>query len=272
MAGAKIIVGLLSGALALTSDGVHSLSDAGSNIIGLISVHWAEKPADDDHHYGHQKIEVLAATGISIMLFLAAWELMQSAVNGFSNPPPLDLGPSAYIVVASTFAVNLFVATYEKRAARKFNSLLLEADAAHTTSDLFVTATVFVSLFTLEAGLRTLDAAFAAALSIYIAWIGWGILRTNVLALTDAAPLDPAIVEKAVLEVSGVRSCHRIRTRGWEGNIFIDLHVQIDPHLNTVQGHDIVHAVQSHLVEVIDGVVDVLIHTEPIKTDAVDGA
>lgn len=263
VAAAKLAVGLSQGALALVSDGIHSLSDASSNVIGLIGIYWAQKPADANHHYGHHKVEIMAASAISIFLFITAWEIVKHAAAAIEGPVTARIDWLAFAVSLGTFGVNAFVAVYERRAARRLGSRFLEADAAHTASDLWVTATVLVSLVALHVGVPMVDPIFALGIGVYIAAIGWRIVSKNALVLTDAAPLAPEAVRLAVLAVPGVLSCHKIRTRGWEGHIFIDLHVQIDPSLDTVEGHRIAHAVVTHLKRAISGVQDVLIHTEP---------
>ena len=265
VAAGKIVVGFMSGALALTSDGFHSLSDGSTNVVGLISLHWAHKPADDDHHYGHEKIEVMAAMGIGIGLLITAWELLTHSIHAFSAPVEHDVGVLAFVVVGVTFAVNLFVTIYERRAAKRTKSRFLEADAAHTASDLGVTFTVALSLVALQYDVPFVDPILSVLIALYIAVIAWRILAKNAFVLTDSAPLAPAVVEAAALGVDGVISCHKVRTRGWEGNIFVDLHVQVDPTLSTSVSHQITHDVEDRIMDTIDGVRDVVIHTEPYE-------
>ena len=95
-------------------------------------------------------------------------------------------------------------------------------------------------------------------------------MAKNAFVLTDSAPLQPLVVENVVLEVPGVRSCHKVRTRGWEGNIFIDLHIQVDPELSTLRSHEITHAVEDRIKSGIDGVRDVVIHPEPYEESEAD--
>jgi len=270
VAAAKIVVGTMSGALALTSDGFHSLSDGATNVIGLVSLHWAHKPADEDHHYGHEKIEVMAALAISVGLFVTAWELLNHAVHSFRTPVDPEVGLLAYAVVGGSFLVNLFVTVYERRAAKRTNSRFLEIDAAHTASDLGVTASVGLSLVALEFEVPYVDSILAVLIALYIGWIAWTIMAKNAFVLTDTAPVQAEVIERVVVEVPDVLGCHKIRTRGWHGNIFIDLHIQVDPDLPTHRSHDITHAVVDRIKEMIPGVRDVVIHTEPHKEWLVD--
>jgi divalent metal cation (Fe/Co/Zn/Cd) transporter len=90
-------------------------------------------------------------------------------------------------------------------------------------------------------------------------------MAKNAFVLTDTAPVQAEVIERVVAQVPDVLSCHKVRTRGWHGNIFIDLHIQVDPELPTHRSHDITHAVIDRIQEVIPGVRDVVIHTEPYK-------
>jgi cation diffusion facilitator family transporter len=260
----------MSGALALTSDGFHSLSDGSTNVIGLISLHWAHKPADDDHHYGHEKIEVMAAMGIAVGLLITAWELLTHSLQSLSEPVEHQVGALAFVVVGVTFLVNVFVTIYERRAAKRTKSLFLEADAAHTASDLGVTGTVAISLVALKYDVPYVDPVVSVLIAFYIGYIAWTIMAKNAFVLTDTAPLQPAVIENEVMTVPGVMSCHKVRTRGWEGNIFIDLHIQVDPELSTLRSHEITHAVEDRIKSAIDGVRDVVIHTEPYEAREAD--
>ena len=136
---------------------------------------------------------------------------------------------------------------------------------AHTASDLGVTFTVALSLVALQYDVPFVDPILSVLIALYIAVIAWRILAKNAFVLTDSAPLAPAVVEAAVLGVDGVISCHKVRTRGWEGNIFVDLHVQVDPTLSTSVSHQITHDVEDRIMDTIDGVRDVVIHTEPYE-------
>ncbi len=261
---AKLVVGKLIGSLTLVSDGVHSLTDGSSNVIGLVSMAWAARPADASHPYGHQKFEILAATAVGVSLFITAWEIGRHAVSAMltpSAPPTIDaLG---FVVVGVTFAVNVFVASYERAAGKRLQSPLLLADAAHTASDLFVTLSVLASLVACRLGAPWLDPVIALGIGAFIALLAFRLLLQNVTVLADGAPIPSEDIERIVLAVPGVRSCHKIRTRGYAGHIWVDLHVRVDPHLDTIAGHRIVHDVQAEVRRSLPGIEDVLIHTEP---------
>src|SRR4030095_10927367 len=114
-----------------------------------------------------------------------------------------------------------------------------------------------------KAGYTVLDLFAAMGVALFIAWAGIGVLRRNLGYLADSAQLDRNLIADIVTQVPGVASTHKIRTRGAPGAIFVDLHIQIAPHLDVVHAHRVTHAVIDAIKEKVSGVADVLVHTEP---------
>src|SRR5262245_30019586 len=126
VAAAKIVIGLVSGALAITADGVHSTIDASSNLIALIANRIADRPPDADHPYGHRRFETLAGLGIGVLLLITALEIVSNAVSRLTDGgAKAEMTPLDFAVMIGTLAVNLFVTTYEKREGRRLRSELL---------------------------------------------------------------------------------------------------------------------------------------------------
>jgi cation diffusion facilitator family transporter len=262
---AKIVYGVHAGALAIRADGFHSLTDAINNVVGLGAVLLASRPADEDHPYGHRKFEVVAAGFVGVALLAMAYDVAQSAalrLLGHDTQLP-QIGPGAFAVLLVTLAVNLGVARYESAKGRELTSPMLLSDAQHTRADALVTTVVLVSTAGVHLGYALLDIVAAFGVAAFIAYAGVGVLRKNLGYLADVALLDPTTVEALAVDVPGVASAHKIRTRGSPGCVFVDLHIQIAPHLDVVAAHRVTHAVIDAIKGGIDGVQDVLVHTEP---------
>ncbi|MCI0540136.1 MAG: cation diffusion facilitator family transporter, partial [Verrucomicrobiales bacterium] len=187
----KIVLGLVTGALAVLADGFHSLVDTSSNLIGLAAIRLARQPADERHPYGYRRYETLGALAIGGLLLVAAWEiglaLVERVVQGTSpQVAPLSLG-----LLLFTFPVNIAVAVLEARAGRKLNSEILLTDAKHTQTDLYVGASVLVSVFGVWLGFPWLDVLVAAGVIGLIVRAGYSILRDTARWLTDVAAADP---------------------------------------------------------------------------------
>jgi cation diffusion facilitator family transporter len=264
VAGAKIAYGHESGALSIRADGFHSLTDSINNLVGLVGVRLAARPADAGHPYGHAKYEVLAAGLVGLSLLGMAYDVLTSAAARlFAGAAAPHLDGLAFVVLGLTLSINVLVARYERKKADELGSPFLASDAAHTSSDVAVTVGVMVTVGLVEAGFPLLDAIVALALACFIGWTGVQVLRQNLRYLADGAALEPAAVEAVVVQVAGVASAHKIRTRGAPGDIHVDLHLQVARHLNVVQAHRVTHWVIDAIKRHLPGVTDVVVHTEP---------
>jgi len=269
VAGSKIAYGYWSGALAIRADGFHSLVDTMNNVVGMVALALASRPADAGHPYGHQKFEVVAAGALGVSLLAMSWDIASSAFQRMSGAslPALELKADAFVVLIGTLLVNVFVAWWEYRRGQALDSLFLQSDAIHTRSDILVTLAVLGSVVMIRRGWPIFDLVAALGVAGYIAWTGISVLRKNLGYLTDVALVDPSRIESLVLEVPGVASTHKIRTRGIPGRVYVDLHIQIAPHLDVVQAHRVTHAVIDAIKNGVSGVGDVVVHTEPARPD-----
>jgi cation diffusion facilitator family transporter len=260
----KAIYGWWSGSLAISSDAVHSLTDAAANVIGLVVLRFAGAPPDEGHPYGHRKLEMVAASVIGLTVSVAAlgfaWDAVHALASGPEIPAQSALG---FVVIGGTWLVNLVVATYEARQARKLDSAYLAADAAHTASDLLVTAGVAVSFTASYLGVSWADPVGALLIVAFIGRIAWTILRSNVTVLIDRAAVDPEHIARVARSIAGVEEVHRIRSRGARGAAQVDLHVLVDGDLPLREAHEISHRVEEAMRRAIPGIVDVTIHLEP---------
>lgn len=259
---AKLIVGWLTSSISMVADGFHSLTDGASNVVGLIAMSIARRPPDEDHPYGHRKFETLAALIIGGLLALTAWEVLKSSFERLREGGEPQVTTLSFVVMGVTIAINLAVATWESRAARKYESHLLHADSAHTRSDVFSSLAVIASLIAARIGYPQLDVIAALLITAVIAMAAFRILRGSGLLLTDTAILPASQIEAVALQVPGVLSVHKIRSRKGPRGGHADLHVQVDAELPLNEAHDIGHQVAGRLREKL-GLPDVLVHVEP---------
>ncbi|MCB0210102.1 MAG: cation transporter [Anaerolineae bacterium] len=260
---AKIITGLLTGAISILADGFHSAMDASSNIIGLIGSTIASRPPDSDHPYGHHKYETFATLGIGLLLLLTSWNVLQSVFERFMQGGAPQVTTLSFAVMIVTIVFNVLVVAYEKHEGNRLKSSLLVADASHTRSDIYVSLSVLASLVAVKLGWLWIDAAVALIIVVVIGHTGLKIVRRASEELADSAVIDIAQVEKIVLAIDGVESCHKIRSRGPEQATHLDLHIQVDGRMPLEQAHLIGHIAQDRLQEALN-VADVLVHVEPV--------
>ncbi|NOH12631.1 MAG: cation diffusion facilitator family transporter [Chloroflexi bacterium] len=261
----KIVLGLFSGALAVVADGFHSLVDSSSNLVGLAAVGLAQRPADEDHAYGHQRYETLGALAIGALLLAAAWEIGRAILERLAGDPAPDVSTLTLVIMALTLPVNLLVVVMERRAGQRLNSAILLADAQHTQTDLYVTVSVLFSLIGVWLGLPWLDVVVASGVVILILRAAFGLLRDTTRSLSDAIVADPGKVEQIARTVPGVRFVHNVRSRGTPDAGFVDLHVKVDPSMNTGQAHAVASEVERRIKDELDHIVDALVHIEPTR-------
>lgn len=264
VAAAKSAYGATSGSLAVTSDALHSILDAASNVGALVVLRVAAAPPDAGHPYGHRKMEIVAAAMVGILISTAAlrfaWSAVEALITGRAPPEVAGYG---LVLMAGTLVVNVGVAVYEHRRGKQLGSAFLVADAAHTASDVVVTIGVIGSLILTRMGVARADAVAALLVMAVIARVAWKILAANVAVLLDRAMLPWKRVKDTAMAVEGVVGCHRVRTRGLEGAVHIDLHLLVDGDLRLREAHGISHAVEAALRREFPEIVDVTIHIEP---------
>jgi cation diffusion facilitator family transporter len=261
---AKIIFGYTSGAISILSDGFHSLTDAASNVAGLVGVHAAEQPPDADHPYGHRKYETVAAAAVAVFLLLLIVEVLRNAFNhlsGRSLPPAISI--ASFVVMLATIAINMAVVAYESREARRLNSEVLLADAMQTQGDVWTSLTVIAALVGARAGLPILDPLAAIVVAGFIGHAAYQVARATTGILSDRIVISDADLEHVVMSVPGVLGCHQIRTRGAADHVFLDLHVWMQPDMRLSEAHTLSHVVKDRLMARYPQIADAVIHIEP---------
>jgi cation diffusion facilitator family transporter len=264
VATAKMIYGYISGSTSMTADGFHSLSDGTSNIIGLIGIRFCSRPKDEDHPYGHKKYETLFALGIAAMLLIVAFNIGKGGVGRIINPivPRVDFISFAVMII--TTMVNITVMIYEYRRGKQLQSDILVVDSMHTRADIFTSISVIVALVCVKLGFPILDPVITLVIAGFIAYSAFTIIREEAGILCDAIAItDTKKIEAAVLRIKGVKSCHKIRSRGRLDDVHLDLHIQIDADMTMRDSHLLNHTIQKEIMSVFPQIVDVLVHMEP---------
>lgn len=263
VAGAKLIYGYWTGVISMWADGIHSVFDGTSNVVGLIGMWAAAHPPDESHPYGHRKFESFAAFAISVFLFLACFEILKGIYERLMHPVVPDVTLISFGVMLVTIGINLFVTRYERRRGRELKSEILHADSMHTLSDVYSSISVLVGLIAIRLGFPILDPIAGILIAGFIGITGFKILFEASRVLSDASCVDPERVREVVLRIPEVQSCHSIRTRGLENHVFVDCHINVRPDMTAQTSHDLVHQIEDRIKKEMSEVADVVIHVEP---------
>src|SRR2546428_3968806 len=226
---AKLIYGARSGAIAITADGIHSLLDASSNVVGLIGIRAARRPPDANHPYGHRKYETVAALAIVAMLLLGCQEIVTSVIDRRRHPRFPDVTWLGYAILGVTLAINLLVVAVERLEGRRLEIELLLSDAAHPSSDLGASLLVLASFAAVRFRIAWADVVAAALIVLLIFKSGLTILRGTLSTLSDERRIEPAEVETIALEEPDVFEAHNVLSREPIDHIHLDLHIHVVP-------------------------------------------
>jgi len=266
VAGLKIFIGSLIKSASMTADGFHSLSDGSSNIVGLIGIHFASKPEDESHPYGHNKFETLAALFISFMLFLASGKIILGAFERINNPIIPEITIESLLVLVFTLMVNIVVSVMEYKKGKELNSQILISDSMHTRSDIYISLGVLITLIGIRLGLPPIiDPMVSLVVAGFIIHAGYEIFRENSDVLVDGAVVDTQVIKDIVMAFDEVKDVHKIRSRGSINNLHIDLHIEVDPKLDVERSHELVHDIEDAIRENFNKNSHVIAHVEPYE-------
>jgi cation diffusion facilitator family transporter len=261
---AKIAFGYASGAISILSDGFHSLTDGAANVVGLVGIRAAGQPPDEDHPYGHRKYETVAAAGLIVFLLLLFVEILRNAFNHLSGrSAPTMISIASFVVMVVTIVVNVFVVSYESRAARRLGSEVLLADSIQTRGDVWSSLTVILALVGARLGWPILDPLAALVVAGFIGRSGYQIATATGPILSDRIVIAEYDLEQVVLSVPGVLGCHHIRTRGSSDHVFLDLHIWLPPDMRLMDAHALSHVVKDRVMARYPQIADAIIHIEP---------
>ena len=263
----KVIAGVVTGSIAILTEAVHSAIDLVASVIAYFSIRKAEQPADEDHPYGHAKIENLAAAIEGILIVAGAAVIVFESVRRLLDPPPIEALGFGMGVVALSMVANLVVSSYLYRQARLTESPALEGDAAHLRTDAFTSGGVLGGLLLVHlTGVEELDSITALAVAGAIVYAGLRLLsRSSRVLVDEALPQAELRAVRQAVEGYGapeVTGFHKLRARRAGSRRHIDLHVQFRVGTTLERAHEVAHELQAEIGERVRGA-DVLIHVEP---------
>lgn len=248
----------------MQADGIHSVFDSAGNVVGLIGIALAARPADEGHPYGHAKFETYASLVIGVLLLAAAVEVGVSAVQKLiSQTYTAEVTILSFVVMIATLIINIGVTCYERKQGRLLKSEILLADASHTLSDALVSIGVIVGLVFVALGYPVADPIMALVVMVAILATAFDVFKRGLSTLSDHARIPEQDVYEVVMRIEGVSNAHKIRTRGTEDEVYVDLHVLVDPAMTVLKAHEVADAVEAALQTNFDSVRDVVVHIEP---------
>jgi len=274
----KLVVGVLTNSLGILAEAAHSGLDLVAAAMTYFAVRVSDKPADREHQFGHGKIENLSALFETVLLLItSAWIIYEAVQRLFFKSVRVEVNYWSFVVMATSIVIDYSRSRILYRAARKYNSQALEADALHFSTDIWSSSVVILGLigvlfsrqFPNLGWLVQADAVAALVVALIVVYVSSKLGRRTIQALLDAAP--QGMVEKirhAVEAVRGVADCHQIRLRPSGACWFIDLHVTMDGRRSLSDTHAVTERIEEAIREFIP-LADVTVHVEPLEPPSI---
>lgn len=264
----KFVIGTIVHSVSIQADGVNNLTDAGSNIISILSFHLANKPADKDHPFGHERTETIASLFVGILILVLGFETAKESVSKVIHPGSIDFRIASVIILLISIIVKFWMYAYNKKLSKTYDSSLLEATALDSISDVCGTTAVLVSTLLSPVLHFNLDGYMGIVVSGIILYGAYGLLRDMINSLIGEAP-DPELVHNIVDRIMAhpaIFGVHDMMLHNYGPNkIFASAHVEVDSSKDIFETHDHIDNIEREVKENMN--IDLVLHMDPVKVN-----
>ena len=264
----KLLVGTLAASVSITADAMNNLSDATSSIVTLLGFKLAEKPADEDHPYGHARFEYLSGLGVAVMIIVIGFELAKSSVEKILNPTAVEFGFATCAVLLGSIVVKLWLAAFNGKLGKMIRSSTLEATAADSRNDCIATFAVLLAALIETVTSWKIDGWMGLAVALFILYSGWNLAKETISPLLGEAAsqeLQEQIVE-FVAQHPKVLGYHDLMVHDYgPGQRFASLHVEMDKDEDPMYCHEIIDDLERECFERLG--TRLVIHYDPVVTN-----
>ena len=264
----KGLIGLFSGSIAVTADAVNNLSDAGSSVITLLAFKIAGKPADEEHPYGHARMEYISGMAVSFIIILLGLELMGSSFEKILHPEEVGVSALTYLVLIVSIAVKLWQGMFNRNLGKRISSEALQATAADSLNDVFSTGAVLLSTLVYQSTAIPIDGWVGMLVAIFITVSGVKLIMETGSPLLGQAP-DPQMVrelEEKITAYDGVIGIHDLQVHNYgPGRVFATVHAEVPANRDILVSHDIIDNIEREVGHEMN--LSLVIHMDPVVTD-----
>lgn len=264
----KLLVGTLAASVSITADAMNNLSDATSSIVTLLGFKLAEKPADEDHPYGHARFEYLSGLGVAVMIIVIGFELAKSSVEKILNPTAVEFGFATCAVLLGSIIVKLWLAAFNGKLGKMIRSSTLEATAADSRNDCIATFAVLLAALVESVTSWKIDGWMGLGVALFILYSGWNLAKDTISPLLGEAAsqeLQEQIVG-FIGEHPKVLGYHDLMVHDYgPGQRFASLHVEMDKDEDPMACHEIIDDLERECFERLG--TRLVIHYDPVVTN-----
>lgn len=262
----KIVTGFFAGSISIIADGINNLSDAGSSIITLIGFKISSMPADDEHPFGHERMEYITGLIVSFIIILIGVSLFKSSIDKIINPEDIDLGIYTFIVLGISVLVKIWQWSFYRTNGKLINSTALIATSSDSINDAISTGAVLLAMIISKIFTINLDSYMGLVVSLFIIISGVKLVKETISPLIGEAP-SKEFVKEVVDKIKaheGVLGIHDLVFHSYGPlKTFITAHVEVDSQVDVLVSHDMIDNIEQ---EFRDEKINLVIHMDPIDT------
>ena len=264
----KILIGLISNSIAIIADGINNLADTSSSVITLIGFRLASKPEDEEHPYGHARIEYLTGTIVSIFIIVIGIKLFATSFQKILHPDPLQFSYVTVAILLLAIGVKVWQAFFNIRIGDLIHSSTIKATGMDSRNDVIATSAVLISLIAGKLTHLQLDGYMGALVSLFIIYSGVQLIKETSSPLLGKAP-DPELVseiESRICSHKGVLGIHDLVVHDYgPGRIFASVHVEVDAHGDLIESHEMIDNIERIISK--DLKIQLVVHMDPLETE-----
>ena len=264
----KIVTGIFSGSIAIVADGINNLADASSSIITLVGFKLASQPEDEEHPYGHARIEYVTGLVISIVIIIIGIQLFRSSLDKILHPEPLVFSYVTIGILIASILIKLWQSRFNTKIGKMIRSVTLTATAADSRNDVIATSAVLLSVLVCRYTGLQIDGYTGCLVAIFIVWSGCQLVRETSSPLLGEAP-DPELVD-AIMEMvnsePGILGIHDLMIHNYgPGKLFASVHAEVDSRGSLIEVHDMIDQMEHRIKSTLK--IEMVIHTDPVIID-----
>lgn len=265
---AKMMVGMLLYSVSVMADAFNNLSDAGSSIIGLVGVKMAEKPADEDHPFGHGRIEYVAALIVAFLVIEVGFTFFKDSISKIRHPEELRFQMVSIVILGMSILVKLWLGMFNKKLGKKIDSQVMMATAADSLGDVIATAATVVSILFWKVTGINIDGFVGLGVSLVVMWAGIGIARDTLEPLIGEAttPEDYRRIKKFVEKYDGIMGSHDLIVHNYgPGRSMASIHAEVPNNVSIEVSHEIIDRIERDAAKELG--IFLVIHMDPLETE-----
>ena len=264
----KLVMGTLTNSVAITADATNNITDAGSSVVTLVGFRLSEKPADEDHPYGHARIEYITGLIVSFIILIIGYDILKTSVEKIFNPENSIFNTATAIVLLASIVVKLWLSSFNKKLGKTIKSKALEATAADSRNDCISTAVVLIAAVISHFTDLNLDGYMGALVGIFIIISGIGLVKETVSPLLGQAPSKEMYekIESEILKYENVLGIHDLMVHSYgPGSYFASAHIEMDAKLNVMVCHEIMDQIERDFANKFN--IHLVVHLDPTVLD-----